>query len=57
MPKLFLTHLNAQWNPVNTVNDGPEKYGRINGTTVLMGYIFVRKCIVLAFFGDNNKWP
>ena len=28
-------HLELQWNPVNTVTNGPKKFGQINGVAIL----------------------
>ena len=62
----FAVHI--QWNPVNTVTNGPKKIGHINGVAVLTRVFFTGKC--MAVFarrpknsGRNNevtvlpRWP
>ena len=44
----------VKWNTVNAAKDGPKKFRCINGVAVLYLY---KKIIVLAFFGDKDKWP
>ena len=39
-----------QWNPVNTVTNGPKIFGRINECC------FTRKCMVV-FARRPKKWP
>ena len=39
----FAVHI--QWNPVNTVTNGPKKIGHINGVAVLTRVFFTRKCM------------
>ena len=47
----FAVHI--QWNPVNTVTNGPKKFGRINGVAVLTRGFFIRKC--MAVFARRPK--
>ena len=39
----------VQWNPVNTVTNGPQKIGRINKGS------FTRKCMAVLLDGQK-KW-
>ena len=32
-------HLELQWYPVNTVTNGPKRFGQINGVAVLSGQV------------------
>ena len=43
-----------QWNPVNTVTNGPKKIGRINEVVVV--FFFTRKQMVVLS-GGQKKWP
>ena len=49
----FAVHM--QWNPVNTVTNGPKKIGHINGVAVLtrVFFFFSRKC--MAVFARRSK--
>ena len=48
----FAVHI--QWNPVNTVTNGPKKFGHINRVAVLTTvFFFTRKC--MAVFARRPK--
>ena len=44
-------HLELQWNPVNMVNNGPKKFGQINGLAILSG-----QAQILWLDGRNDKY-
>ena len=44
----------VQWNPVNTVINGPRKFGGNNEVTVLTRVFFTRKCMVILPVGPKK---
>ena len=49
----FAVHI--QWNPVNTVTNGPKKFGHINGVAVLTRVFFYKK-MYGGFCQAAKKW-
>ena len=49
----FAVHI--QWNPVNTVTNGPKKIGHINGVAVLTRVFFYKK-MYGGFCQAAKKW-
>ena len=43
--------LELQWNPVNTVTNGPKKFGQINGVAILSG-----RAQISWLEGRNDKY-
>ena len=39
--------IKIQWNPFNTVTNGPKKIGCVNGLAVLMRGFLTRKCMAV----------
>ena len=35
-----------QWNPVNTVTNGPNTFGRVNEVAILTRVFYKKKCMV-----------
>ena len=57
-----------QWNPVNTVTNGPNTFGRVNGVAILTRFFFYKKmyggfCQAAKKSGRNDevtvlpRWP
>ena len=45
-----------QWNPVNTVTNGPKKFGRNNEVTVLKK-VSLQENVWSFWPGSQKKWP
>ena len=64
---LLYMYLQLQWNPINTVTNGPKKIGHINKVTVLKRVFYMKMyggfCWVAKKSGHNNdiavllRWP
>ena len=53
---LLYMYLQIQWNPINTVTNGPQKFGRINGVAVLKR-VFLQESAWRFLRGGQKKWP
>ena len=47
--------INIQWNPINTVTNGPKKFGHIKGVAVLTR-VFLLENVWLFLPGGQKKW-